>query len=67
MAFLLGHSTIVLQLISQYLADALIYFGLVGHSCRSDGLIVSNTAVLYDSRKINSFFTEICRVPGQAP
>ncbi len=36
-----------------------------GHGCRSDGLNVSITAVLYVLRMINSFFTEIGRVPDQ--
>ncbi len=62
-----GHSAIVLQLISRYLTDASTYIGLVGSGCRSDGLNVSNTIVLYDSRMIDSFFTEIGRVAGQAP
>jgi hypothetical protein len=48
-----GHSTIALQLISRYLADATTYIGLVGRGCRSDGRNVSNTTVLYDSRRID--------------
>jgi hypothetical protein len=37
-----------------------------GHGCRSDGLNVSITAVLYVLRMINGLFTEIGRVPDQA-
>ena len=48
-----GHSAIVLQLISQYLADATTFIGLVGRGCRSDGGNVSNTTVFYDSRMIH--------------
>jgi len=48
-----GHSAIALQLISRYLADATTYIGLVGRGCRSDGRNVSNTTVLYDSRRID--------------
>ena len=62
-----GHCAIALQPISRYLVDASTYFGLVGHGCRSDGQNVSNTTVLYDSRKMDSFFTQIGRVSGQAP
>ena len=62
-----GHGAIALQPISRYLVDASTYFGLVGHGCRSDGQNVSNTTVLYDSRKMDSFFTEFGRVSGPAP
>ena len=62
-----GHCAIALQPISRYLVDASTYFGLVGHGCRSDGQNVSNTTVLYDSRKMDSFFTQFGRVSGQAP
>ena len=62
-----GHCAIALQPISRYLVDASTYFGLVGHGCRSDGQNVSNTTVLYDSRKMDSFFTRLGIVSGQAP
>ena len=62
-----GHCAIALQPISRYLVDASTYFGLVGHGCRSDGQNVSNTPVLYDSRKMDSFFTRFGIVSGQAP
>ncbi len=48
-----GHSAIVLQLISRYLADASTYIGLVGSGFKSDGRNVSNTTVFYDSRMID--------------
>jgi hypothetical protein len=48
-----GHSAIALRQISRYLADASTYIGLVGRGCRSDGRNVSNTTVLYDSRRID--------------
>ena len=62
-----GHCAIALQPILRYLVDASTYFGLVGHGCRSDGQNVSNTTVLYDSRKMDSFFTRLGIVSGQAP
>ena len=62
-----GHCAIALQPISTCLVDASTYFGLVGHGCRSDSQNVSNTTVLYDSRKMDSFFTRLGIVSGQAP
>ena len=58
--YFFGHSAIVLQLISRYLADATTFIGLVGSCCRSDGGNVSNTTVLYDSRRIDRVYKIIC-------
>jgi hypothetical protein len=66
MALFFCHNAIALQMISRYLAYASTNIGLVGRGCRSDGLNESNTTVLYDSRMIDSLFTEIDRIPGQA-